>query len=182
MKKSLLALAATTLFALSSASVFAAAHTGAAPMATPATGAAPMAMGDLSGSKADSKALNKKGDAEYKAAKKACKPMKGAEEKACMMDAKLVHEKNEAKAKGIHEMAEAKSDKDKAKVMTSTTRKWPKPTASTPRSKHHLRWIPPPGGIRIMSSIRRSNTSIRNGLAMSSIWSPSAPVPVISCA
>ena len=115
MKKSLLAVAATAMFALSSASVFAAAHTGAAPMATPAAGA--MAMGDLSGSKADAKSLNKKGDDEYKSAKKACKPMKGAEEKSCMNAAKLAHEKNEAKSKGIHEMAEAKSDKDKAKVM-----------------------------------------------------------------
>jgi len=75
------------------------------------------AMGDLSGSKADAKALNKKGDDAYKAATKACKPMKGAEEKACMNSAKLAHAKSEAKSKGIEQMAAAKNDKDKAKVM-----------------------------------------------------------------
>jgi hypothetical protein len=117
MKKSLLTLAATTLFALSGASVMAASHTGA-PMAgaSAAASATPMGAGDLAGSKDDAKALKKTADATYKDAKKACKPMKGAEEKACMNDAKLAHEKAEAKAKGIHEMAEAKSDKDKAKV------------------------------------------------------------------
>jgi hypothetical protein len=119
MKKSLITLAATALFALSGASVMAASHIGA-PMAGASAAAMPAASmasaGDLAGSKDDAKAMKKTAAATYKDAKKACKPMKGAEEKACMNDAKLAHEKAEAKSEGIHEMAEAKTDKEKAKV------------------------------------------------------------------
>lgn len=132
MNKTLMALAASTLFALSSASVLAAAHTGS-PMATPPAKVAPAAPAtapmaptsgtDLSGTKADAKALEKKADADYKTAKDACKPMKGAEEKACKKSAKAVQEKAEARAKGIHEMAEAKTDKERAKVTAKYEKK-----------------------------------------------------------
>ena len=119
MKKSLLAFAASTLFALTSASVFSAAHTGAmpapgsaAPMAAPMT-----ASTALAGSKDDAKAMNQKGDDAYKAAKTACKPMKGDAEKSCKSDAKLAHDKSEAQSKGVKDMADAKSDKEKAKIV-----------------------------------------------------------------
>ena len=49
--------------------------------------------------KADTKAMKKKADADYKAAKDACKPMKGAEQKACMDQAKADHTKAEADIK-----------------------------------------------------------------------------------
>ena len=41
------------------------------------------------------KAAGKKADADYKAAKKACKPMKGAEHKTCLKEAKAKHEQEE---------------------------------------------------------------------------------------
>ena len=94
----------------------AASHTGAPMAGTSAAAAAPMAAGELAGTKDDAKAMKKTAEATYKDAKKACKPMKGAEGKGCINDAKLVREKAEAKAKGIHEMAEAKNDKDKTKA------------------------------------------------------------------
>lgn len=111
MKNTLIAIAATALFGLST---FASAQSPAAPAATAAPATAST---DLAGTKDDAKAMKKTADATYKDAKKACKPMKGAEEKACMKDAKIAHERAEVKAKGIHEMAEAKSDKEKAKVV-----------------------------------------------------------------
>jgi hypothetical protein len=43
--------------------------------------------------------MKKKADADYKAAKDACKPMKGAEQKACMKQAKADHAKAEAEIK-----------------------------------------------------------------------------------
>ena len=102
MKKPLLTLFATAFLGLSSAPLFAA---------------------DFSGTKDDAKAMEKKADADYKAAKVACKPMKGDEEKACMKKAKADHEMHEAHAKGIHEMAEAKTDKERAKVQAKYDKK-----------------------------------------------------------
>jgi hypothetical protein len=51
--------------------------------------------------KAEAKAMDKKADADYKAAKDACKAMKGDEQKRCMADAKAQHEKTEADAKAM---------------------------------------------------------------------------------
>ena len=99
MKKILIALSTAALCLGFSASGFAASHVGAAPMSAAsgaASGAAPMAKSDT---KSDTKAMKKKADADYKAAKDACKPMKGAEEKACMKQAKADHAKAEADIK-----------------------------------------------------------------------------------
>lgn len=84
---------------------------------------APLLAADFAGTKADAKAMEKKADAEYKAAKEACKPMKGNEGQACMKKARAEHEMTEAHAKGIHEMAEAKTDKEKAKVQAKYDKK-----------------------------------------------------------
>jgi hypothetical protein len=121
MKKTLIAFAATALFALSGASVMAASHVGA-PMAAPAPAGATTAA-ELSGTKKDAKAMKKQAAADYKAAKKACKPMKGAEEKACKKEAKATYEKAKAEAHGVHEMAEAKTPKDKAEVVNDVDKK-----------------------------------------------------------
>ena len=43
--------------------------------------------------------MKKQADGDYKAAKAKCKPLKGAEEKACKKDAKAAHEKAEADIK-----------------------------------------------------------------------------------
>lgn len=102
MKKSLLTLLATAALGLTSA---------------------PLLAADFAGTKADAKAMEKKADADYKAAKEACKPMKGDEASACTRKAKAEHEMAEAHAKGIHEMAEAKSDKDRAKVQAKYDKK-----------------------------------------------------------
>jgi hypothetical protein len=50
-------------------------------------------------SKADAKAMKKQVEADYKAAKAKCKPLKGDEKKACTKDAKASHEKAEADIK-----------------------------------------------------------------------------------
>lgn len=102
MNKTLLALMTTTVLGLSSA---------------------PLLAADFSGTKDDAKAMEKKADADYKAAKDACKPMKGEEATACMKKAKAEHEVAEAHAKGIHEMAEAKTDKARAKVQAKYDKK-----------------------------------------------------------
>ena len=102
MKKSMMAVLATAVLGLSSMPLFAA---------------------DFAGTKADAKAMDKKADADFKAAKEACKPMKGDEEKACMKKAKAEHEMAEAHAKGIHEMAEAKTDKQRANVQAKYDKK-----------------------------------------------------------
>ena len=109
MKKTLLALS----LALAATVGFAASHTGApmkpasgaapagksasAPMATPATPATPSPMAAASGTmtKADAKAADKKSDADYKAAKAACKPMKGDEQKKCTKEAKAKHDQEQ---------------------------------------------------------------------------------------
>ena len=68
MNKSLLAVAVSALFCLTSVSAIAASHVSAAPMAG-ASAAAPMSMpagGMFAGTKADAKALEKKADADYK--------------------------------------------------------------------------------------------------------------------
>jgi len=102
MNKTLLALITTAVLGMSSVPLFAA---------------------DFAGTKDDAKAMEKKADADYKAAKDACKPMKGDEEKACMKNAKADHEVAKAHAKGIHEMAEAKTDKERAKVQAKYDKK-----------------------------------------------------------
>ncbi len=102
MNKPLLALITSAAFCLSSAPLFAA---------------------DFAGTKEDAKAMEKKADADYKAAKESCKPMKGDEGKACTKKAKVEHEVAEAHAKGIHEMAEAKTDKARAKVQAKYDKK-----------------------------------------------------------
>ncbi|HSV47175.1 MAG TPA: hypothetical protein VLJ58_15405 [Ramlibacter sp.] len=94
MKKTLLALSSALLLGLSSP-VFAAAHAGA-PMAGASGPASTMPKADA---KADAKAMKKQADADYKAAKAKCKPMKGDEQKACMKDAKTAHTKAEADIK-----------------------------------------------------------------------------------
>ena len=63
----------------------------------------------------DAKAMKKQADADYKAAKAKCKPMKGDEEKACKKDAKAAHEKAEADVK------RAKADEKNAKKSTKSS-------------------------------------------------------------
>jgi len=57
--------------------------------------------------------MKKQADGDYKAAKAKCKPLKGAEEKACKKDAKAAHEKAEADIKRAQ--ADAKAAKKSAK-------------------------------------------------------------------
>jgi hypothetical protein len=95
--KNLLALSAAALCLALSAPAFAQTKAPMAGASAPAATGAPMTGATMT--KAEAKAANKKADADYKAAKKACKPMKGAEQKTCMKDAKDAHKKTEAEIK-----------------------------------------------------------------------------------
>lgn len=130
MNKTLITLIAAAGFGLGS-TAFAASHTGApmsgaagsATTTTPSTGGAAagssMSGGSTSttakaGATGDTKAMKKQAEADYKAAKALCKPMKGDEAKACTKDAKAAHEKAEADMKRAQ--ADAKASKKAAKA------------------------------------------------------------------
>ena len=117
MHKTFIALAAALMLGLSGGA-FAQPSPGASPSTSSSSGASstPASGGASSTSPAgtDTKAMKKQADADYKAAKAHCKPLKGDEQKACQKDAKSAHDKALADVKRAQ--ADAKAAKKTPKT------------------------------------------------------------------
>ena len=96
MKKKLIAVAASSWLGLY-------ALTGLAVAQTAANSAQSGAMAGRS----DARSMMKKADADYKAAKAACRPMKRVEAKVCLQDAKTAYQQVKADARGTTRSANA---------------------------------------------------------------------------